>query len=179
MRFQAGQFRGFWGSSGPSQSTTLSFASCSITVGSGSLDCWSWWPSFDMAGFSWAYSKSAAMICCRGWCDSGILARVCSLVPGFLRPPWSRFVCSLALFKVGRVGYSISDRNEINCRVHVLWKRETIGERGCWFLVLYVRVLHPDDPSNVGKFLFAGLGSLTPLIPLYVRTGECGTKMEI
>src|ERR1700742_4612945 len=30
MRFHDGQFRGFWGSSGPSQSTTLSFASCSI-----------------------------------------------------------------------------------------------------------------------------------------------------
>ena len=83
MRFHAGQFRGFWRSSGPSQSTTLSFVSCSIAVWSGSLDCWSWWPSSDMAGFSWADSKSAAMICCRGWCDSGILARVCSLVPGF------------------------------------------------------------------------------------------------
>lgn len=83
MRFHAGQFRGFWGSSGPSQSMTLSFASCSIAVWSGSLDCWSWWPSSDMAGFSWADSKSAAMICCRGWCDSRILVHVGSLMPGF------------------------------------------------------------------------------------------------
>jgi hypothetical protein len=29
-----------------------------------------------MAGFSWVDSKSAVMICCRGWCDSGMLARV-------------------------------------------------------------------------------------------------------
>ena len=62
MRFHAGQFRGFWGSSGPSQLTTLSVVSCSIAVWSGSLDCWSWWLSSDMAGFSWADSKSAAMI---------------------------------------------------------------------------------------------------------------------
>ena len=85
MRFHAGQFRRFWGSSDPSQSTTLSFVSFSIAVWSGSLDCWSWWPSPDMAGFSWADFKSAAMICCRGWCDSAILgclftgARLCLL----------------------------------------------------------------------------------------------------
>lgn len=65
MRFHSGQFRGFWGSSGPSQSTRLSFVSCSIGVWSGSLDrcSWSWWPSSDLAGFfSWADSKSAAML---------------------------------------------------------------------------------------------------------------------
>ncbi len=114
MRFHAGQFRGFWGSSGPSQSTTLSFVSCSIAVWSCSLVCWSWWPSSNTAGFSWADSKSAAMICCRGWSDSGILAHVCSLVPGFLRPLWPNFVYFIAMLKVGRVGYSISDSNEIN-----------------------------------------------------------------
>lgn len=67
-RFHDGQFRGFWGSSGPSQSTTLSFVSCSIAVWSGAL-----WPSSDKARFSWADSKSA-MVFCRGWCSSEILA---------------------------------------------------------------------------------------------------------
>jgi hypothetical protein len=61
MRLYAGQFSGFWGSSGPSQSTTLSFVSCSIAVWSDSLECW-WCPSSDVAGFSWADSESAAMI---------------------------------------------------------------------------------------------------------------------
>jgi hypothetical protein len=82
MRFHAGQFRGFWGSSDPSQSTALSFVFFSIALWSGTLDCWLWWPFPDMAGFSWADFKSAAMICCRWWCDSAILG-VCSLAPGF------------------------------------------------------------------------------------------------
>ena len=83
MRFHAGQFRGFWGSFGPSQSTTLSFVSSSIAVWSGLLDCWIWLPSSNLAVFSWADFKSAAMLCCRCWCDSDLLARFRSVMQGF------------------------------------------------------------------------------------------------